>query len=303
MNAFKNFQKSFSLSNIIYFVLFIVLKGLSLFPLSFLYRISDVMCFVIRRIVKYRVSTVRENLSHSFPTKNSEELLRIEKVFYAFFCDVIVETIKLLNISDDELQQRVKVNGIDIIQNYCKNGHPVILLLGHYGNWEWVPAFTLSKGLDNIVMGTIYQPLHNKIMNRLILKIRSRFKILFIPSHKAYKSTLNLKRQENPFILGFISDQRPGLPFVNDRINFLNHKTAYIVGGEKIGDKIQAHFVFTYLERIKRGRYLLTFEEMNPTQFKGNEYPYMHLFYSKLETIIKKNPPFWLWTHKRWINQ
>ena len=83
---------------LLYYIIFTIWYLLSLLPLSVLYLLSDLLYFPLYYGIKYRRKVVRINLTNSFPEKTKEAIIRIEKQFYHFFCDYIVETIKLLSI-------------------------------------------------------------------------------------------------------------------------------------------------------------------------------------------------------------
>ena len=71
----------------------------SLLPFWLLYLISDGLYYLLYHVVRYRRRVVRKNLVNSFPEKSEAEIVRIEKEFYAFFCDCAVETIKQFSMS------------------------------------------------------------------------------------------------------------------------------------------------------------------------------------------------------------
>ena len=82
-----------------YYVVFGLSHLLSLLPFCVLYFLSDVLYLIVYHCIKYRRDVVRDNLLKSFPEKSSDEIVRIEKKFYHFFCDYFVETLKLTSIS------------------------------------------------------------------------------------------------------------------------------------------------------------------------------------------------------------
>lgn len=79
---------------------------ISLLPFRLLYCLSDVVAFIAYYIVRYRRKIVRGNLVTSFPEKSEKEIKDIERRFYRWFCDYFVEAVKLLSISEDELNRR-----------------------------------------------------------------------------------------------------------------------------------------------------------------------------------------------------
>jgi KDO2-lipid IV(A) lauroyltransferase len=73
-------------------------------------------------MVGYRVRLVRKNLADSFPEKSERECLEIEKAFYHWFCDYLVETVKLLTISREELRRRMVFKGAEIVDEIVASG-------------------------------------------------------------------------------------------------------------------------------------------------------------------------------------
>ena len=96
----------------IYFLVWSVCYLISLLPMWILYRLSDILYFLVYYIIGYRKKVVRKNLKNSFPEKSDRERLSIEKKFYAFFCDYIVETLKKFSISDEQMKKRMHFEGV-----------------------------------------------------------------------------------------------------------------------------------------------------------------------------------------------
>lgn len=273
-----------------------ILEIIAHLPLAILYLIADGATLLLYHVVKYRRKIVEENLKNSFPKKTPAELKRIEKEFYRYLGDQIVETLKLLHISDLQLRKRVKVINYDLVNSSLEQGHNAVLLLGHYNNWEWVQEIT-RYFLPSAHMISIYHPLHNKIWDNIFIKIRSRWRALIIPQKQAPRKLLS--KSNMPWVCGFIADARPAEKLDKNWIKFLNHKTWFIYGPEEIGDKVNAHFFYLEMIRKKRGFYQIIF---HPLESEDTEisYPYTRQFWKEFEHTIEKAPAYWLWSHKRW---
>lgn len=275
-----------------------LLRFWAFLPLCILYFISNGMYYIVYYIVKYRRETVKENLRNSFPEKNDRERKMIERKFYRHFCDCIVETIKLLNLSDKEIDKRINVTNGHLIEQLAKDGAPIILFLGHYGNWEWTPAVTRHYTHPSL-NGQIYRPLHDCTMEQVMLKIRSRFHTLSIPQKSAFRTLIKMRQENRQFLIGFVADQRPNSGNLYYWTTFLNQDTAYSTGGEEIGKRTDAHFVYLETEKPKRGYYKMTFHVISPLKDE-KEYPYTRQFMNMMESSIRRAPEYWLWSHKRW---
>lgn len=282
-----------------YKIVYTAFRLLASLPLSFLYFISDIIFIILYYVIKYRQKVVDKNLGNSFPEMKPEERERTKKMFYMHLSDCIVETIKMLHISDEEMSERVVVNNTELIENKANDGKSIILFMGHYGNWEWVQEVSKRYKKPGL-SGEIYRHAKNKVFNRLIITIRSRFNTMQIEQKKAVRTLIGLNREGKQILVGFISDQRPNSSNLNHWLYFLNQETAIAVGGEEIGKHIGAHYVYLDIEKPSRGHYVLTFKEIIPHNDIKDEYPVTAEFYRMFEQTIKRDPAYWLWSHDRW---
>ncbi len=275
-----------------------LLNTFALLPLWMLYGISDIVCFILHKVIKYRVKVVRKNLAMAFPEKTEKERIKIERRFYRHLCDIFIETAKLAHISNKEIEKRVQIVGMEHIDHALDNGKSVVVMLGHFGNWEWVTSIALKIRPD-AVSCEIYHPLRDKDFDRVMLELRSRFGSENIPMARTLRRLLEITRDGKKFVCGFISDQRPLTPVKKYWTDFMGKDTAYLNGGEVIGTKMGAEFVYLEMMPVKRGHYVMTISPLTPLH-DGGENPYSRAYLNRLEDSIRRNPSAWLWSHNRW---
>jgi KDO2-lipid IV(A) lauroyltransferase len=273
------------------------LKAIAIWPLRVLYVLSDLIYPLVYYIVGYRREVVRKNLESSFPEKSEKDIREIEKRFYRHFCDYVLETVKLMHISDEEMRRRMRFTNPEYIEQLRSDGRPIFLYLGHQGNWEYIISITMWTSPE-FTAGQIYHPLSNKVMDKLIYRLRSRFNTVGIPQKQALRAIITMVRDGKHPLLGFIADQRPPRRPEPEWMTFLNQDTAIITGGEAMGRKLNAHFVYGSMKCVRRGYYELTFQPIVPVE--GEEYGYSKQYMRMLEQDIKEQPHLYLWTHKRW---
>jgi KDO2-lipid IV(A) lauroyltransferase len=273
------------------------LKAIAIWPLRILYVLSDLIYPLVYYIVGYRREVVRKNLESSFPEKSEKEIREIEKRFYRHFCDYVLETVKLMHISDEEMRRRMRFTNPEYIEQLRSDGRPIFLYLGHQANWEYIISITMWTSPE-FTAGQIYHPLSNKVMDKLIYRLRSRFNTVGIPQKQALRAIITMVRDGKHPLLGFIADQRPPRRPEPEWMTFLNQDTPIITGGEAMGRKLNAHFVYGSMKCVRRGYYELTFQPIVPVE--GEEYGYSKQYMRMLEQDIKEQPHLYLWTHKRW---
>lgn len=280
-----------------YHAMRLAFTGLALLPSGVLYTIGDGLRFMLERVMKYRRKIIRQNLRNSFPEKPEAELRQIEHDFYCQLADNFVETIKLLHISDREVDERIEVIGGEMVDRLSAEGHPVILYLGHYANWEFVPSIVRHFNIK--ICAQVYKPLRNKAFDRLMLKVRSRFNPVSIPQAKVFRQLVSWYRDGKPFICGFIADHRSNGHVSHHETTFLNQPTQFNPGGEEIGKRINAAYLYLDVTKPSRGHYRLEFKPIEPEDMTEDS-PYTRQYLRMLEQTIRRRPGLWLWSHRRW---
>lgn len=272
---------------------------LTLLPLKVLYVLSDIFYFSVYYIAGYRRKVVRTNLTKAFPVKNLKEIIQIEKRFYHYFCDLFIEVMYQINMSEDEIKKRVKIINADIINDFYLQNKSVMIMTAHYCNWEWLSSLTMSLSHKNS-LHNIYKKLKDKSFDEFMINIRSKYGAGTIEMQDLFKTMLHKRNVNELAAYGMISDQRPFAQSIRLWMQFLNQDTPVFVGTEQLSKKFNYPVVFLDINRIKRGYYTaeLKILESEPKNSLPNEITekYMHL----LEDKIKAAPEYWLWTHKRW---
>jgi KDO2-lipid IV(A) lauroyltransferase len=293
----KNIRK---IANIITSGFFIVFVGLfGIIPFRLLYFISDMLAFLLRKLFKYRLKVIHENISLSDLKLNKEQEKDLIKKIYTNLSDVIVEGIKSFTMTRSSVLKRHKVRNPEIVDPFFAEQKSIILVTGHICNWEWG---SLSAGLQTPyhILG-FYKKLKNPYVDRFLRWSRSRFGTT-LASIK--ETSLSFERQrEIPTLFLMAADQRPTKLDYAYWVEFLGRKTAFLHGPEKHARINDYPIIFTDIERVKRGYYEMTLWMLAK---KPNEIPDSEitaLYALKLEKVIRKKPEKWLWSHKRWKHQ
>lgn len=286
--------------NILYRLLYGCWYVLSLLPMWLHYLISDVLYVVVRYVVRYRRGIVRKNLSTAFPEKSASELKEIERGFYHFFCDYMVESVKLMTMGRENLRRRMQFKGAEQVAECIANGQSCAIYLGHYCNWEWVTTLPLWVPAE-AQCGQIYRPLENEAFDRLYLSLRQRFGSECISMRDTLRRIIDLRRKNRPAVIGFISDQIPHWVNMHHWRTFLSHPdTPVFTGTERIARQTGYAVFYLEMQRVKRGYYTGEFKLITKDPASLPEYELTDRYFDLLEATIRRAPQYWLWSHNRW---
>lgn len=287
------------LKHIFYLLVFGLLFVLSLLPLRILYVLSDAIFLIVYHLVGYRRRLVRKHLTDSFPERNEAERLAIERRFYHWFCDYLVESIKLCTMSERQMRRRMVFKGADRVDRVIESGQSVAVYLGHFCNWEWITSLPLWVS-PKAQCSQIYHPLENAEFDKLFVNLRSRFGAVCIPMAETLRRIVKFRQQGQPIILGYISDQIPFWNNIHHWLDFLHHDTPVLTGTEKLVRTTHQIPFYADVRRLRRGYYECTFMPMTTDLQATKEWALTDEYFSRLEQSIRSQPECYLWTHNRW---
>ena len=290
--------------NIAFWGIYSTWYGLSLLPLWMHYLFSDILYLLLAYVLRYRHRVVWKNLRTSYPDKSDKEIKTLQRQFYRHFCDILVETVKYTSISDKNIMRRMTFKNSEQVAEILNSGQSIALLLGHYGNWEWISSLVLWVRpliTNNSVMGQIYHPLENEVINRVVLKTRDRMKSDSVSMKETLRWILGNTRDGRPTILGYINDQVPKWENIHHWLTFLNHPdTPVFTGIERIVHSQNQAVVYVDVRQVGRGRYDCEFQVITRDPSTMGEFELTDIYFQRMEQTINRAPQYWLWSHNRW---
>jgi len=271
---------------------------ITLLPLKILYIFSDILFLLLYYFPSYRRKVVDENLRNSFPEKSVKEIALIRKKFYRHLADIFIETLKLTHLSNKELIKRLTVSNPEFLNTLYNSGRDLVVVGSHYNNWEWLivclPLYTKYKCIG------VYKPLRNKLFEKFINSIRLRNDQGLAPMNLIVRNIIDNQRKNIRALYAFAADQTPAKAEIRYYTTFLNQETPVFLGIEKIASKYDMAVVFFNFQKIRRGYYNLTVELLFERAAGLPEYKVTETHVKRLEELIRENPEYWIWTHRRW---
>ena len=296
-----NKERYRTLKNIAYHILFGVWYVVSCLPMWFLYAISSFVSAILFYVIRYRRKVVHQNIKESYPALSDKERWKIERRFYVYFCDILMESVKFFSISEKEIRKRMQFKGLELLEDSCRRGKSCGFFLGHYGNWEWISSIPLWLDPKIGKCTQLYHPLENYVTDRLISYTRERFGSTNIPTNESIRHFVKYRKEGRPILVGFIADQAPFWSNIYYWTSFLNHpETPVFTGAERIMKKFDMDVYYMDVQRVSRGHYVVECKLITTKPNDCEDFYLTETYTRMLEETINRAPAYWLWSHRRW---
>lgn len=293
----SSFAARILMQRISYILIYPILWLLSILPMRILYIKSTFLFFIIYHLIGYRKKVVLENLALTFPEKSEKERKEITRKFFKHLCDILVETIKVFTITEKDISKRFVITNADILQEYYDNDRSVLLMAGHYCNWEWtgiMNRYFPHQGL------AVYKPLRNKQFDTLVKKTRGHFGGMIVSNKHIITTLFRLWKKGTKTLTYILSDQSPKRDAYKYRDTFLGIDVPMFTGTEELAKRLDFSVLYLKVEKEKRGYYKATIIPLTDRPKDYPDFEITRMFFDKLEDQIRERPEFYLWSHKRW---
>jgi Kdo2-lipid IVA lauroyltransferase/acyltransferase len=278
-----------------YYLFYGFLYLVSLLPMRILYLLSDGIYGIVYYLLGYRRKIVMDNLRQAFPEKSEAERIVIAKKFYHNFIDSFLEVVKLLSASERWLSKRFTVD-TRVLDEVYATGKACQMHLGHTFNWEW--GQIVLGALTKYQILVVYMPISSKTFEKLFYKLRTRTGNVFLPAPTMRDSIIPYLHTQ--YLLGLVADQCPGNMQTSYWIDFMGRPAPFASGPEKGARAGNLPVVFAAIEKPRRGHYHATMKlaTMDASGLPEGELTREYVRY--LESVIRRRPDMWLWSHRRW---
>ncbi|MBA2711707.1 MAG: lysophospholipid acyltransferase family protein [Tatlockia sp.] len=259
----------------------------------------------IYRFLPYRRSIIESNINQVFGEQlNKAEKLNLAKAFYSHLAKSILEGIQLRFLNEKKLRERVEIRGINNMLKTVANNKGVLVLTGHFGNWEFAPIggilnFKEFQGQFHFIRRTI----GSKFIEKILFRRYYQAGLNIIPKKNSLYQVCDALEQNHAVI--FVLDQHASLAN-RDGIaaEFFGKKAGTYRSLASLSRHTGVPVVPAAGYRLPNGKHVLEFYE--PIEWKEYETAQESIYQNTLgynqalEKIILARPEQWLWLHKRW---
>jgi len=241
--------------------------------------------------------TALGNLKRAFPDWSLWRRWRVAFSAYRQMARTLVEFLHTRSYTDADIRERVTLNNVEALEAAQDKSHGVILLSGHYGNWEWLGRAVTAAGYP---FAALYKEPQNAGFGTRLKAMREAAGLVQI-DHDDMRAAIQWLRKGG--VLGIIMDQEPRRSGDSAIAPLFGHPAITHAGPFRLA-RLTGVPVFTvFSRRTGSGRYRGDLRPFRMSSLSDPEQAVAEdaaVFNGRLEAAVRDRPDHWLWMYRRW---
>jgi len=273
-------------------------KLLGLIPRKWTFGLGNRLGHFLYLVDKKHREIVLNNLTRAFGReKNRYEIEMLAKQVFKNAFQIVFEIGWSLNLDEKRLMEYFTIEGRSHFKNAYEKGQGVLVLTGHFGNWELLSVIGAMLAYP---LSVLYRPLDFKPLDRFFVNLRTRFGGKVIPLKRSMFEILkSLGRGEMVVLL---MDQNVDW-YEGVFVDFLGHRACTNKGLALLALKTRVPVVPVFMVREKGG-FTAKFLPEIPLKISGDKTRDVEdntqQYNQVIESFLRRYPDQWFWLHQRW---
>jgi len=287
------------MKNFIEYSLFLILACIvRLLGLKVSRRLSILIAFIFYYIIPIRKQVTLKNLHKAFPEYSESEIKKIAFGSYKSFSITLVEIMFIPFMTREQIENAIYCENAELVKKYYERNNGLILLSGHFGNWEYI-ALSVSTKI-NVPFHVVVKSQRNPYVDAYLNRGRTRWINKIVPLGASIRKIYAELKAKN--IVAMVADQRG--PADGMRVNFFGQQSSIYPGPAQLAIKTKAPILYGLTIRQPDYSYTARISEISMENLPGDEEKKIQEVSQRhmalLESVIRKHPEQWLWMHNIW---
>lgn len=248
-----------------------------------------------------RRRVVERQIAAAFPEWNAERVAQVARGAYDHLGRLAVETALMPSLGRSGVLELVsRTTGWDLLERGIAEKHGVLLIAGHFGNWEVSGAYIAARGVP---VDVIVRRMSNPIFDRYLNQTRADLGMTVIYDSDAVRRTTRSIKEGRA--IGFLADQGV-LNLASTHVPFFGRPAKTPRGPAVFTLRYHVPTLFVSAVREADGRFHLSFENVpyEETGDRERDVDAIVASYTRiLEGLVRKTPEQYFWQHRRWKHQ
>jgi KDO2-lipid IV(A) lauroyltransferase len=264
-------------------------------------RLGRALGAVVAALDRRHLDIAKDNLRRSFPEWTEDRVDRTARGVWIHFGGVMFDLVRILALGPKVVEPLATIEGGEHAEAAHRSPHGVVLITGHFGNWE-THGIVHARRFGSI--GVVARPLDNPALDRAMTNLReSAGNEVIEKEHALIRSMRRLKAAQG---IAFVVDQN-----VQEKegifVNFFGRPACTTPFAARLAIKAGAPVLPCRAVMMPDLTYRVIYDPpIDPLAFGEGEEAVVALTQAMMnatEAWIRANPDQWLWMHRRWHTQ
>jgi KDO2-lipid IV(A) lauroyltransferase len=223
---------------------------------------------------------------------------QIVRRLFANLGQTLLEVMYTPRLTPENIKEYVRMENRRYLAEALAEGHGVVFLTAHVGNWEWLGA---ALAMDGFPMTSIIKRQPNDQHTRLLNEYRelAGIEVFARRSTEIVGAAKALKQGK---ILGFLADQDAGVEGIF--VEFLGRRASTPLGPAVFAKRFHSPVVPVFILHCPQGGHRIVMHPPLRYRDTGNAEADLYRLTEEMtkvtENVIRSHPEEWLWFQKRW---
>ena len=281
-------------------------RGVAVLPPAVSYAIGRAGTWLAWRSMRETRAAIADNLRAIFPDESQAMLERRARRTLAAYAGDVIDFIRSLGASDAELQALFEYvpSDAELFFSELAKGKGIILVSGHYGNWEAGGVFL--RRITRLPVAVVALPEADPEVDRVRREIRQRIGADTIHVGQSLDTALQIRRRlAQNSIVAFLMDRHVGRDRVE--VQFLGRRAFFQRTPALLGFLTGAPLVPSFMERVGPSHFVV---RAGTPIHVDRERPRdeaiqaaAQAFANQLSARVLAHPEFWYHFYRYWDAQ
>lgn len=275
-----------------------VLRGMGKIPTTVRIRLSNTIGRIWYACDRTHRQVVLDNLNQAFSGQKSDpEIARLAILIFQHISRIIFEIGWSMGLRKADFSNHFSIIGLSHFRRAQREKKGVLLLTGHFGNWE---LLSIIAAMIACPVHVLYRPLDVKPVDHWLQQYRSRYGSNMIPNARAMRKILRVLKDGG--VVSLLMDQNVDW-YEGVFVDFFGKRACTNSGMALLALKTGAAVIPVFMSRQGSG-FVAEFAQELPLIRTGDKQKDIEANTQKyndiLESIVRRYPEQWFWVHRRW---
>ncbi len=276
-----------------------LIRLLSLIPLRLLHALAVPLGVLAWHLPSRKHAVVRTHLAMALPELSDKQARQLHRAHLIEMMRLVLEMGAVWHWPAQRLSRHMRtVSGLEELKQAEQEGHGVLLISGHWGNWEIGALYTSLQ----LPLVNLYRAPGNNQIDRAITRSRERFGSQLIASGSPAMRGL-LRQLKNGKAVAMLVDQQPKQG-EGVFVPFFGQPALTMTLAHRLARKTGCAVFFARCERLPGGRgWTVNYSRADDGFYSEDPLLALSTMHAWLEQTIRRCPAQYLWRYKRFSLQ